>query len=204
VMARVAAATDSANGPSIPVAEYGTLTKIFHWSTAILIIGLIGLGWYMVGLTYYDRWYNASLSAHKALGMIALGLGFMSVLWRICSVAPPPVATIKPWERLAAKTAHTLLYVMVLAIPSSGYLVSTSGGAPVSVFGWFSVPAIVKVDEGLREAAVDLHYYLAYGTAFLAIIHGAAAFKHQFVDKDGTLGRMLWGTKPRTRLQEAP
>lgn len=178
--------------PTIPAAHYGTLTKIFHWATALLIIGLIGLGWYMVGLTYYDRWYNTSLSAHKSLGMIALALAFLSILWRIYRGGPPPVATIKPWEHIAAKTAHRFLYVMMLLIPITGYFVSTSEGAAVSVFGWFSVPPVVPVDESLREVAVSLHYYSAYATAGLVVVHTAAALKHQFIDKDGTLGRMLW------------
>ncbi|MFZ0256956.1 MAG: cytochrome b [Gammaproteobacteria bacterium] len=177
--------------PANPTVPYDALTKILHWTTAVLIIGLIGLGWYMVDLTYYDRWFNASLSAHKSIGMIALALSFLSILWRIYRGAPAPVATLKPWERVAAKTAHTFLYVMMLAIPVSGYLVSTSEGAAVSVFGWFAVPPVVKVDEGLREVAVGVHYYLAYAMSLLVAIHGAAAFKHQFIDKDGTLGRML-------------
>lgn len=178
--------------PNSPDTQYGVLAKVLHWANAAFIIGLLGLGWYMVDLSYFDRWYNAALSTHKSLGVLALGAACFSLLWRIHSPAPPLVATIKPWEGFAAKTVHRFLYVMMVAIPISGYLISTSTGEGVSVFGWFVVPALVPLDERSRDMAIAFHYYLAYGTAGVVLLHAAAAFKHQFIDKDGTLRRMLW------------
>ena len=171
--------------------RYGLVTKGLHWAVAVLIIGLIWLGWYMVDLTYYDRWYNASLSAHKALGMLVLALGTMKLVWTVVDRSPAYAATIKPWERKAATAMHHTLLLMMLVIPVTGYLISTSEGDPVSFFGWFDIPAVVVAGERLRDVAIEAHFYLAYLTCALVVIHLLAALKHQFVDRDGTLTRML-------------
>ena len=82
--------------------RYGAVTKLLHWSVAALILGLIWLGWYMVGLTYYDAWYNDSLAWHKALGIVVLALGALKIGWAFYSQPPAHAATLKRWERFAA------------------------------------------------------------------------------------------------------
>ena len=171
---------------------YGLVTKLLHWATALLIIGLIVLGYYMVGLTYYDPWYHQSLLTHKALGMAVFALGVLTLLWRWWSPSPPLHATLKPWERFSATVMHHTLLVLVFLIPLTGFLVSTSEGKAVEFFDWFEVPALLVVGEGLRDLAIKIHFYCAYGTAALVALHAAAACKHQWLDKDGTLARMLW------------
>ena len=81
---------------------------------------------------------------------------------------------------------------MMFLIPITGYAISTSAGRGISMFGWFELPALFSVDEQTREWAVQLHFYLAYGTAIVVLGHIGAALKHQFIDKEGTLLRMLW------------
>lgn len=171
--------------------RYGLLAKFLHWISAVLIIGLIWLGWYMVDLTYYDPWYYDSLAIHKALGMVVLLLALLNIIWHFYSRPPQYASTLKPWERLAARLVHTLLFAAMVAIPVTGYLISTSEGDAVSIFGWITVPALFPVNDAARNLAIDLHYYLAYGTAGLVLVHAFAALKHQFVDRDGTLKRML-------------
>ncbi|MDP7453532.1 MAG: cytochrome b/b6 domain-containing protein, partial [Arenicellales bacterium] len=68
----------------------------------------------------------------------------------------------------------------------------TSAGKPVSLFGVVGIPALFEKDDDLRDLAVSAHFYLAYGIGFLIIGHAGAAIKHQFIDRDGTLGRMIW------------
>ncbi len=171
---------------------YGIVTKLLHWLTALLIIGLLVLGWYMVDLTYYDRWYHDSTETHKALGMIVFALGVLTLVWRRVSASPIHLASLKPWERAAAAAMHHTLFVLVFLIPTTGYLISTSAGKTIAIFGWFEVPALIAVSTGLRDLAITCHFYLAYGTAALIALHAAAAFKHQLFDRDGTLARMLW------------
>lgn len=171
---------------------YGLVTRLLHWSTAVLIVGLIWLGWWMVGLSYFHRWYQDALYAHRAFGVIVFVLGVLTLLWRALSPSPAAVATLKPWEKWLGTAMHHLLFLMVFAIPVTGYLISISAGQAIDVFGLFEVPALITVGGRLRDLAIDVHYYLAYATALLVLLHAGAAIKHQLIDRDGTLARMLW------------
>ena len=171
--------------------RYGLITKLLHWSIAILIIGLSGLGLYMVELTYYDRYYNLSLDSHKALGVLVLELAIVKILWSSFNPSPNAAATLKTWEKAAAKVMHLVLYTMMVLIPVSGYAISTSQGKAVSFFGWYEVPAWLPPIDNLNQIASEIHYWLAHITIALAGLHIAAALKHQFIDADGTLKKML-------------
>lgn len=173
------------------LARYGPVARGVHWTLALLIIGSIGLGWYVMSLSYYDRWYYTSLEWHKALGMAALLIGVLNLCRAAGSTGPAPPASRAPWERRAIRVVHGLLFLMMVAVPLTGYIVSTSAGDAVVIFGWFDVPALLPRGEALRDMAVELHYYLAYGTAILVLVHVAAALKHHFIDRDDTLRRML-------------
>jgi cytochrome b561 len=173
------------------LARYGPVARGFHWTLALLIIGSIGLGWYVMSLSYYDRWYYTSLEWHKALGMAALVLGVLNVGRAIGSRAPAPLASMAEWERQTTRVMHGVLFLMMVAVPLTGYVISTSAGDGIAIFGWFEVPAVLPKSEALRDVAVELHYYLAYGTAALVLLHVTAALKHQFVDRDDILSRML-------------
>jgi len=172
--------------------RFGLFSKLLHWTLALLMLGLIWLGWYMVDLTYYDKWYNASLHYHKSLGILALVLAAVKLGWQVYTPAPGSLAELQPWEKAAAKVMHYLLWGMLALIPITGYLISTSAGKPIQLFNWFAIPAIVDVDETLRELAIDIHFYLAYATLFLVSGHAGAALKHHFINRDETLRRMLW------------
>ncbi len=175
------------NGPQ----QFGVVAKLIHWVMAALILGLIWLGWYMVDLSYYHRWSQDSLTAHRALGLIVLALGLFKLCWLIISPTPQPLPTLKQWERNASKLVHWVLILSMFFIPVTGYIVSTSEGAAVPVFDWFEVPALFIADESTRDLAIDLHYYVSYGILAMVLVHAAAALKHQFIERDGTLKRML-------------
>ena len=171
--------------------RYGVVARLLHWSIAALIFTLLALGWYMVGLTYFDRWYNAALSWHRVLGLLVLTLALTFLLWRQIAPSPPLPTTISRAQQVAANAAHHLLFTLMVLIPVTGYLVSTSAGKSIEVFGWFAVPPLIDVNDTLRELAIKIHFYCAYGTGLLALGHAGAALKHQFIDKDGILSRML-------------
>lgn len=172
--------------------NYGIITRVLHWLVALLIIGLIGLGWWMIDLSYYDEWYYRALELHKALGMAVLALATVKIAWVVFDGKPRFTDSMKRWERTAATAVHHLFYLFMLLIPVTGYVISTSAGDGISIFGWFQVPAILAVGETLRDVAIEVHYWLAYVTAVLVLIHAAAAVKHQFIDRDETLRRMTW------------
>ena len=90
-------------------ARFGLFSKLLHWLIAILILGLIWLGWYMVDLTYYDKWYNDSLHYHKSLGILALALALVKIGWQQYTPASGPLAGLQSWERIGAKFMHYVL-----------------------------------------------------------------------------------------------
>lgn len=171
--------------------NYSLTAKILHWLIALLIIALLGIGWWMVGLSYYDPWYHDALSWHKSLGMIVGLVVFFKLFWSLIKKAPTPQASLSTFERIASGLVHSVLRLAILIIPITGYLVSTSEGAGIDIFNWFSFPVLLQINEHARDIAINIHYYFAYATLALVVLHAAAAFKHQFYDHKSTLKRML-------------
>ena len=171
--------------------HYGLVAIGFHWSIAIAFVGLVGLGAWMVGLTYYDPWYNDSLALHKAVGIVVLALALAKFGWKLADRKPGYGPEVRAYERAGATATHWVLNALIVVLPVTGYLISTSEGAGIDVFGLFEVPAFFDVSTGTRDLAIDIHYYLAYGGIALVGIHAIAALKHTFIDKGSTLIRML-------------
>ncbi len=162
-----------------------------HWIIALCIIALLVIGWVMVDLGYYDPWYHDALSWHKSIGILVLLVVFLKILWRAITPMPQMQQSLARFEKTAAHLVHILLLVAMITIPISGYLISSSEGAAIDVFNWFSVPSLFTVSEGLRDTAIEIHYYCAYVTLVMVLLHAAAALKHQFIDHKDTLKRML-------------
>ena len=180
--------------------HYGIVASGFHWAIALAIVGLVGLGAWMVGLTYYDPWYYDSLALHKAIGIVVLALALAKFGWKLVDRNPGFGPEVKPHERAGATAMHWLLNALMVLLPVTGYLISTSEGAGINMFGLFEVPALVDVTAGTRDLAIDIHFYVAYGGIALVGMHIIAALKHHFVDRGSTLRRMLI---PRSRSPSA-
>ena len=172
--------------------RYGLVTKLLHWSIAALILGLVWLGWYMSDLTDSDAWYNDSLVWHEALGMVVLALGVAQTGWALYSRPPANLMALKQWERIAAIVNRDALRTMVWLIPFTGYLVSTSTGEGIVLWGLLTVPSLGILEGDVRGLVIEIHYWCGYGVVVLVLVHAAAAFKHQFIDRDGMLRRILW------------
>lgn len=171
---------------------YGLVSKLLHWLIASGILGLTALGWWMVGLSYYDSWYHRGLELHRAIGIVVLLLASLFIAWKAFSPSPGLQAELAPWEKLGARAAHGLLLLAMFAIPVTGYVISTSAESGFTFFGLFQIPAILPASEAARDLAIALHYYFAYGLLAVIAAHAGAAIKHQFIDKHGTLRRMLF------------
>ncbi len=173
----------------MPTVRYDRATRALHWLQAALILGLVALGWWMTGLTYYDRWYNDALFWHRALGLLVPLAAAGQFARRLRRAALPPLGA--DWERRAAGGVHRLFLLLMLVIPLSGYLISTSAGGTIPLPGGLALPALGALSDGVRDAAVGVHYWLAYTILALAAVHAAAACKHHFIARDDTLRRML-------------
>jgi cytochrome b561 len=171
--------------------RYGAVSVLLHWLTAVLVVGLFGLGLWMTSLDYYDPWYRTGPWLHKGLGVLLVGLLLLRLGWRVVNRRPGPEPRHSRLERVAARAAHLTLYGLLLAVPVAGYLISTADGRPLEVFGWLEIPALVTGIPDQEDLAGELHYWLAISLVSLAGVHALAAVKHHLVDRDRTLVRML-------------
>ncbi|WP_019612927.1 cytochrome b [Psychromonas ossibalaenae] len=174
---------------STTVTQYNLLAKLLHWGSALLIIGLFALGLWMVDLTYYSEWYKPAPYWHKSLGLCLFALTLIRIIWKFIT-ASPAIEGAK-WEIQGAKIAHNALYLLLLAVFISGYMISTADGRSIDVFNWFSVPGFGSFFENQADIAGELHFYLASTLIGLAVLHALAALKHHFINKDNTLSKML-------------
>lgn len=171
--------------------RYTTTAMIFHWLIALMIIGAFTMGLVMTDIPGITPTKLKYYSWHKWAGVTILALATLRLLWRLTHPAPPYPATMPGWQRTAANSLHSLLYVLMFAVPLSGYLYTLSAGIPVVYFGLFELPVIIDANPALKPVLKGVHYWLNMTLAACVAIHVAAALKHQFIDRDGVLKRML-------------
>lgn len=162
-----------------------------HWVLALALALMFGVGLYMADLPFSPlrlKLYNW----HKWAGICILTLSALRLLWRF-GHRPPPEPPMPAWQARAATATHGLLYALFFAVPLAGWAYSSAAGFPVVVFGVLPLPDWVAANRELAEAIKPLHRWLAYALASLAVLHVAAALKHQFIDRDGLLRRMWPG-----------
>jgi len=175
--------------------NWGLITIVIHWLTAICVIGLFILGLWMVELTYYDNWYTKAPNIHKSVGILLFILTLVRIIWKHWNIKPEPVVGHSHVEKKLATIVHSALYILLFLIMLSGYLISTADGRPISVFGWFEIPASLYGIDKQEDIAGVIHLYLAIGMISLVVLHAMGAIKHHFIDKDLTLKRMLGSSK---------
>lgn len=168
---------------------YGVVGIALHWLVALTVVGMFALGLWMVELSYYDPWYRQAPAIHKAVGILLFLLVIGRLLWRWAN--PSPLVEGGRLERWTAHAVHRSLYALLFALMVSGYLISTADGSPIDVFGWFQVPAILSDRPNQEDVAGAIHMWLAWAVILLSAGHALAALKHHFINRDGTLRRML-------------
>jgi cytochrome b561 len=170
--------------------SFGWVHIIIHWISAIAVIGLFAVGWWMVELDYYSEWYRTAPDLHKSVGLTLLLVTVFRVFWKISNPSPNPLAT-KPIEKKAGHFAHTIIYILLFTIMISGYLISTADGRGIEWFGLFEVPSLGAFVENQADLAGDIHEWLAYTLIGLVLLHAGAALKHHFLEKNDTFKRMI-------------
>jgi cytochrome b561 len=185
------AASTLRNGP----AAWGRVAKLFHWLSALLILFLVGYGWWMTHLveragrlTHYQL--------HSLIGWYVLLLIALRLVWRAFNPAPPLPAELPRWERATAHTAHWMLYVLMFVVSISGWMVADTFRQPIeaTLFGLVPVPHLVDASHrSYRDAMEATHLVSSYVLLGLVAIHAAAALRHHFFRKNDVLRRMAWG-----------
>jgi cytochrome b561 len=192
--------------------RYNKVAIVLHWLIALMIFGMLALGWFMSDLPkdapkimsldlfnwhIHTVQFKEAISArsyyfnlHKSFGVTLFVLVLLRVYWRVTHTPPALPASIAAWQLKAAKASHHLLYLLMVLMPLSGVIM-----AAYSKYGvkWFGIPVITGLDnEPMRGLFKEMHEFIAWLLLGLVVIHILAALKHKFIDKDEVMGRMSW------------
>lgn len=177
--------------------RYTSVAISLHWLIAIVLIGLVAIGKYMNELEQTDSFRFELIQWHKSFGILALLLIVLRILWRF-SHRPPRLSSRMPaWERFAASATHLFMYLLMLVIPLSGWIMVSASplNLKTELFDFIPWPHIplgltVEQKEPVTELAIQAHHLLANGLLILVLLHIAAALRHQFVLRDNLMARM--------------
>jgi cytochrome b561 len=168
--------------------SYPLFARVLHWITAVLLLILIGLGVSMTRWIPDDQKIRV-YSWHEWVGITVFALTAIRLMWRLTHRAPP--IDVPAWEKLVAGAVYVAMYLILIAQPIVGWLMSTAFGFPVVYLGLIPVPAPVSEDRELAERLQGVHETLAYLLAALFIAHVTGVLYHHLVRRDGVLSRML-------------
>lgn len=191
--------------------RYTRTAIVLHWLIAIGIFGMLAFGWYMTDLPKdapkqiaYDlfdwglvTWQLAEAASprtfyfnlHKSIGITLFALIIFRIFWRISHRPPAALTSYKEWERKLSTGAHHLLYLLMIAIPVSGLVMSIASKYGVK---WFGLDFIAGIDsKPLREIFHEVHEIAGLMLVAILALHILGALKHKFVDKDDTMKRMM-------------
>ncbi|MEW8044511.1 MAG: cytochrome b [gamma proteobacterium symbiont of Phacoides pectinatus] len=166
------------------------ISIVLHWSIAIGMIALIPFGIYIEDLPRGPDKFEL-IGIHKSLGVILLALALARLAWRLRQGLLGARSEQAPWQHALASTVQWTLLAGTLLMPLSGIMMSVGGGYPVGVFGWEIIAGSEEKIEALSKAGHLIHGLLGKLLIALILLHAAAAIKHQWMDRDGTLSRML-------------
>ena len=183
------------------IPERYTRTAIaLHWTIASLIIVNVALA--LTADALPDDWIRPVIDTHKSIGITVLGLGLLRLLWRLTHRPPALPPGYPRWERAGAHLAHGLLYALILALPLSGWMHDSAwkdaATHPMQLFGlvpWPRIGWIMGIEPALKETLHDrfgaMHTWFGYALYGLFALHVVGALKHQWMDREPELQRML-------------
>jgi cytochrome b561 len=168
---------------------YGSMAKFFHWSIAFIMLALILVGFYMSGLER-SPFRGDLYFYHKSFGVLVLWLVGLRILWRLYNKPPVPHDNHQQWEKGLAKITHVFLYIAMVGMPLSGWLMSSAGGHSVSLFG-LEMPSLIGKNPEIGKQMHRIHGILPYVLTGAITLHAIGALKHHYMDRDSTLKRMV-------------
>lgn len=170
--------------------RWGGISQLLHWTVAVLILVMAYLGLTMGDLPNGpDKIKTYAL--HKSIGITILALVALRLLWRLYAGTPRPVPGSPRWQERIASLTHSAIYLLLFAIPLSGWVLNSAAGFPLRWFGLVNLPHIVGESHDLHELAEEAHELMFWVLALLVVAHAGAAFYHHIFQRDATLARML-------------
>jgi len=173
-----------------PGSRYTTVAIGLHWLIAVAIIGSFSLGLYMHELPLSPQKLKL-YSWHKWAGVSIFLFVLLRLVWRLMHRPPALPPGMPAWQVKAAAATHVLLYVLMFAVPLSGWLMSSAKGFQTVWFGVLPLPDLVDKNKELGDLLQQVHMLLNFSMAALVVAHLGAALKHHFLDRDDVLARMI-------------
>ncbi|GGF65060.1 cytochrome b561 [Azorhizobium oxalatiphilum] len=176
--------------------SFNPVSKAFHWLMAVIILVAWGIGYYGGGMLHYGVsdaetaqkiW---AINLHKSIATTTLFLIVARIIWRAYH-RPPELTDMPAIMKLATHLGHWSLYLLMIAVPLSGWANSSSAGYKIPVLGLFTIPQLGPKNPALTPYLVEAHFYLSWALLLVVVGHAVFALKHHFIDKDETLTSML-------------
>ena len=182
-------------------AHYTPTAKALHWLMALLLFGLLALGFIMTEMPLSPQKLQV-YSWHKWAGVTAFVLLLVRVSWRITHRPPPLPWQMGKLQQAGAHLGHLALYALMILLPISGWLMSSAKGFQTVWFGVLPIPDLLGKDKALGDLLEEVHESLSWLLIVLLVVHVVAALKHHFIDKDDILTRMLPNRQRATEATE--
>jgi cytochrome b561 len=176
------------------IIRYDNAAIALHWLVALLIFAVFPLGVYMHDLPLSPATLQL-YSYHKWMGITVLLLAVLRVVWRFTHTPPALPEGMPRWQKAASHGTHHLLYLLLFAVPLSGWVMSSAKGYQTVWFGVLPLPDLVGKDKVLGELLSGVHQSLNFILLALVVLHLAAVAKHTLIERDDILSRMLPGGK---------
>ena len=170
--------------------EWGAVAKALHWIMALTVLLMFVLGWMAVNAPMSPTKLQL-FSWHKSIGLTLLALVILRLLWRLANKTPARPAGVSTMEYALAKIAHAALYLLMILMPMSGYVINSTANFPFRLFGWVRIPNLIPANEAWQNVAENIHFILFCAFALLIVVHAAAAVRHHVIKRNSVLTRML-------------
>jgi cytochrome b561 len=175
--------------PPLDTQRYSRTAIALHWLIALLLVANLLLGYFHGDFgKSAERWL---MFYHKATGITVLALTLIRIGWRLAYRPPAFDPVLKPWEARLARAVHFLFYLLLLAIPLTGWMLSSSSDRPTNYFGLFEIaPLPVSRSDEAHDLFEGAHELLGKLVIGLIVLHVAGALKHHLQGHRHLVARM--------------
>lgn len=170
--------------------HYGSISRALHWLIALLVIVMLGFGFFMGD---FPKAYKPTVyMLHKSTGLLILFLMSIRLIWTLFNRSPDLPTNIPKWQAISARLAHICLYVILFAMPITGLVMSVAANKLPTFYGLFTVtiPGL-QPNKALASLMNSSHEIIAWILLSFVFLHILAVLKHVFIEKDNLLKRMM-------------
>lgn len=178
--------------PAPATPGHGSITRLFHWVTVLLLLVMFPVGMAMTS-EGFEAYRDALYVVHKGLGSVVLVVVVLRVLWKLIHRGPPPAPSMTPMQQRLASLTHWLLLLLLLVMTTSGFVRVIAGGFPIELLNWLGVPTFLPEMPRLSDVLSVVHKFTAYTLVAVISAHVAAAV-HQILAEGHTpsVFRRIW------------